>query len=423
MKASISKSEIKGRVTAPSSKSYTIRAVMCAALACGESEIRRPLSSDDTEAALKVLSQIGVHSYRTNPPEADWFVTGGTFRQPELDLFCSDSAATLRFMTAICTLVPGRCRLVPGTSLSRRPAGPLLEALKQLGVSCSQDKTGAVTVVGGKLKGGTTELPGNVSSQYVSALLLISPLAESGMNMRLTTPLESQPYVLMTIDCLKRFGIKVTYSPDLRQFNTSPQTYASARYNVEGDWSSASYLLALGALSGEIQVRNLNPKSLQGDRLILDLLRDMGAAIQIAGNSVTVKKSSLTGICADLSDSIDLLPTLAVLAAGARGVSQFDGIARARLKESNRVTAVSEGLSRMGIAVTEKENRLNIIGGIPKGALIDSQGDHRIAMAFGILGTAVGNTVIKSAECVTKTYPEFWDVLKKVGGKVTINGQ
>ncbi len=421
MKVSIHKSKIKGKVIAPSSKSYTLRGLMCAALAKGESEIIHPLSSDDTEAALKVLSQVGVGVHQERD---SWRVNGGNFHQPATDLFCGESATTLRFMTAICSLIPGKCRLVPGPSLARRPVRPLIQALRQLGVNCSsQGEVAPVIVDGGRLKGGVTELPGNISSQFVSALLFISPLADEGVTIRLTTPLESKPFVLMTLDCLAKFGIKVEYSQDLREFKVSKQVYKPTKYRVEGDWSSASYLLALGALSGEVEVENLNPESWQGDKIILNLLRDMGALVKVDKNSVTISRSRLNAIRADLSDCIDLLPTMAVLAASADGVSELVGIERGRIKESNRVSAVREGLERMGIKVQEERNRLIITGSRPKGSVIDSKGDHRIAMAFSLLGSVAGETIINDAECVSKTYPQFWDVLRSIGGEVKINGE
>ena len=413
MKISVYKSEVKGKVRAPSSKSYVIRGLMCAALAKGESQIINPLNSDDTVAALHVLRQVGVQVQQ----QADlWSVTGGSFHQPGSDLFCSDSAATLRFMMALCSLVPGQCRLVAGPSLSSRSVKPLVQALRQLGVAVScQDEVAPVVVSGGRLRGGVVELPGDISSQFISALLFIAPLAEDDVTIRLTTPLESKPYVLMTLDCLEEFGIKVESSPDLTEFRVSRQAYKPAKYRVEGDWSSASYLLAQGAISGEVTVENLNPQSLQGDKVILDFLNDMGALVSLDGDLVTVKKARLKAIRADLSDCIDLLPTMAILAAVADGVSQFVGISRARLKESNRVSALREGLERMGVNVIEENDRLIITGSKPKGAVIDTKEDHRIAMAFGILGSVTGETVIEQAECVAKTFPEFWSILQSIG--------
>ena len=420
MRASISKSEITGKVVAPSSKSYTIRGLMCAALAKGESEIIHPLSSDDTEAAIDVLSKVGVG---VRKEEDLWRINGGNFHQPDTGLFCGESAATLRFMTAICSLIPGKCRLTSAPSLSKRPIKPLLQALGQLGVDCAyRDEDSSVIVEGGRLKGGAVELPGDISSQFVSALLFISPFAEEGVIIKLTTPLESKPYVLMTLECLQRFGVKVEASEDFREFEILKRTYKPAKYKIEGDLSSTSYLLALGAVCGEVEVENLNPKSLQGDKMILNFLRDMGAGVEVNENSVVVRKSRLSAIRADLSDCIDLLPTMAVLAAVASGVSEFIGIERARLKESNRVSAVREGLERMGIKVGEERDKLAVTGSMPKGSVIDSKGDHRIAMAFSILGSAVGETIIDGAECVSKTFPQFWDILKSIGGEVKING-
>ncbi len=421
MKVSIAKTDIMGRVKAPSSKSYTVRGLMCAALAGGESRVLGPLSSDDTEAAVDVLSKIGVGVHQE---EHVWQVVGDNFREPGTDLFCRDSAATLRFMTAICSLVTGSCRLVAGPSLAKRPVKPLVETLRQLGVKVScQGDVAPVVVEGGGLKGGVAELPGDISSQFVSALLLVSPFAKEGVEIRLTTQLESRPYVLMTLECLQNFGIKVEVSKDLSRYEIEKQIYKPAEYHVEGDWSSASYLLVLGAISGEVTVENLNTESLQGDRMILNYLMDMGASVNIGKTSITVKRSRLKSIQADLTDCIDLLPTMAVLAAVAEGVSEFTGVERARIKESNRVLAVKEGLERMGVKVMDERDKLTIIGSKPRGANIDPKNDHRIAMAFGVLGTAVGGTLIEDSECVSKTFPQFWDVLKSIGGEVKIDGE
>ena len=420
MKVTIEKSDIGGRVTAPPSKSYTIRSLMCAALARGESQIVNPLYADDTEAAVRVLGNIGVKVARAKDL---WRVSGGNFRQPDADLYCGDSAATLRFMTAICSVVPGRCRLTAGASLARRPVEPLVKALEQLGVDCSSNGGVAPVVVnGGRLRGGETELPGDVSSQFVSALLLVSPLAEEGMRIRLTTPLESKPYVAMTLDGMAKFGAKVEFSEKMDDFRTSPQEYQPSRYEVEGDWSSASYFLALGAVSDGVEIENLNPESLQSDKVMLAFLSQMGAEAAISPNKISVRGSKLKTLRVDLSDCIDLLPTLAVLAAVAEGTSKLEGIGRARLKESNRVVAVREGLQQMGVKVVEEKDRLLITGSCVKGAVIDSRNDHRIAMAFSILGTLAGNTTINNAECVHKTFPEFWDILESIGGRLKING-
>ena len=413
MQISVYKSEVKGKTRAPSSKSYAIRALVCAALATGESEIANPLSSDDTDALLNVLSQVGI---RVQQKGNLWSVSGGSLHQPDGNLFCGESAATLRSMTALCALIPGRCRLVAGPSLARRPVKPLAEALRRLGVDVTcNGELAPVVVEGGRLKGGVTELPGNISSQFVSALLFISPLADGDVTVRLTTPLESKSYILMTLDCLRKFGIEVESSPDLTEFKVLRQAYKPAKYRVESDWSSASYLL-------ELTIENLNPESLQGGKIILNFLKDMGASVFVEKDSVTVRRSRLSAIRADLSDCIDLLPTMAVLAAVARGTSEFTGVSRARLKESNRVAAVREGLENMGIKITEERDKLTVTGAEPRASVIDTKGDHRIAMAFGILGSVASGTIIDGAECVSKTFPEFWNVVKSLGVRWSYNG-
>jgi 3-phosphoshikimate 1-carboxyvinyltransferase len=406
MRISISKSDIKGTVQAPPSKSYTIRGLMCAGLAKGHSEIRNPLSSDDTAVACQVLGQIGV---RIRPNQNAWQIEGDNFRVPSGDLFCGDSAATLRFMSAIGSLVPGPSRLTAGASLAKRPVKILVEALKQWGVEIScLGELPPVIVNGGGLLGGLTELPGDISSQYVSALLLVAPLAGKKAAIRLTTPLESRPYVFMTLEALSRFGIRTG----------QPQDYRPCVYPVEGDWSSASYLLGMGAAAGEMRVGNLNLQSLQGDRAIVGLLKEMGASIEEAGDAVTIKTGQLRAVRADVNDCIDLLPTLAVLAALASGNSEFTGIQRARLKESDRIAALREGLGKAGIRVEEKLDLLTVRGGRPTEAVIDSKSDHRIAMAFSLMGVVAGGITIEGAECVSKTYPEYWKTLRNLGVKL-----
>jgi 3-phosphoshikimate 1-carboxyvinyltransferase len=444
MKIKIEKSDIKGRVTIPSSKSMTIRALFCAALSMGESEVINPLVSDDTNAAAHVLTQIGVGITR----EKDvWQVTGGKFRVPKEPLDCGESATTLRFMTAVMSLIPGEHKLMGGPMLMKRPVRSLTEALGKLGVKVSTEgkTTPPATVKGGTFKGGNTEIAGNISSQFVSALLLIAPFTKQEVTIKLTTPLTSRPYVLMTLWCLKKFGINVRTTWD--GFVVKRQRYQPARLKIEGDWSSASYFLALGAISeAGVQLDNLKTASLQGDRVMLDFLRNMGALVRVTGDSVTVSKDKLRAITADLSDCIDLLPAMAMLAALANGESVFIGIGRARIKESNRVSNIKEGLQKFGIQVSDNEDRLSIIGmqtpaktddegsetsteeksaeevsvetKEPVEIEIDSHGDHRLAMAFAMMGAALGKVTIEGAECVTKTFPDFWELFAKVGGEI-----
>jgi 3-phosphoshikimate 1-carboxyvinyltransferase len=249
-------------------------------------------------------------------------------------------------------------------------------------------------------------------------LLFISPLAEQNAKIVLTSSLESAPYVMMTLECMRKFGIRVRYSDYSREFEAFPQEYKPAQYKVEGDWSSASYLLGLGAAAGETKVENVSLRSLQGDKAIVALLRDMGASVDVGYDYIKVKKNKLKAVKANLTDCIDLLPTVAVLASIAQGTSEFFGFQRARLKESDRIAAVKEGLERTGIKVIEEPDRLIIAGGKPQPATIDSKNDHRIAMAFSLLGAANGGITIEGAECVAKTFPGYWDVMRSLGVKL-----
>ena len=413
MQIKIRPSLIKGQVVAPSSKSYTHRALVCSALAKGESKIISPLNSDDTEATMELLEKIGVGIH---VKEDSWEVNGGQLHQPEGDLFCRDSGTTMRFMTAICSLVNGTCRLRGGSSLSKRPIKPLIDGLKQLGVECTSEKGFPPVIVKGGLLGGQTKIPGDISSQFISALLLVTPLAKEDVTLILTTPLESKPYVKMTTDAQKDFGIEIDTSEDLSEFWVKKQTYKPTNYKVEGDWSSSAFLLAAGVLAGEIEIHNLNVDSLQADREILNALKIMGAKIISKNSNIELKKSELEALEFDVSDCPDLFPILTVLCSIAKGESRLKGIKRLRIKESDRIAAMKEGLVRMNVNVVENGNSFIIKNSKPVGAFIDPKNDHRIAMAFAVLSlVAEGETIIQDAECVSKSFPDFWGVMKHLG--------
>ena len=420
MKAAIDNSQPQGAVTAPASKSYTIRSLFCAALSAGTSRIRNPLVADDTEAAVSVLEGLGAEVDRSGP---EWTVSGGDLAAPRRKLDCRQSAATLRFLTPVCAMLPGVSHVVFDPALGRRPKKPLLDILSQLGVSSELSGTHLnIYGRGGQPASAEITLPGDISSQFISGLLLAAPLARDGLRLRLDSPAESREYIRMTIECLSRFGIAVEAGADLTEFTVKPQAYQPADYTVEGDWSSASYFLGLGALAGRITVSGLIKDSFQADRFMLNCLRSLGADVGTAGDgSLTVSRSPLNWIEADLNEAIDLLPTVACLCAAAEGRSVLSGLGRARLKESDRVAAVAENLLRMNVPVIEETDRLIIEGGHMRGAVVDAFGDHRIAMAFAMLASVCGDTVIEGAECVGKTYPGFWEDYRQAGGKVDLS--
>lgn len=417
MNMTIHPSTASGSVAAPPSKSMTHRALILAALARGRSRIRNPLTADDTEATASVLQRLGVGLDRGE----EWVVDGGEPHAPDGELHCRGSGTTLRFMAAICALVDGECQLTGGPSLSSRPVGPLLDALGQLGVSSdSRGGLPPVTIRGtGRIGGGEARLPGDVSSQFVSALLAVAPLAEAPVEITLTTRLESRLYVAMTMDAMRAFGVEAEASADMRRLTAPLKPYRAATVTVEGDWSSAAYPLAAGALGGEVTVKGLNPDSSQADKAILPLLIGMGARTSTSTDAVKVTPSGLRGVEADLSDCPDLFPVVSALCAAAEGESRLTGLARLRLKESDRVAAMAEGLTRMGAEIRYDADSATIRGGPLRGAEVDPWGDHRIAMSLAVLALhAGGETTIRDAGCVSKSYPGFWGDLSAIGGRV-----
>jgi 3-phosphoshikimate 1-carboxyvinyltransferase len=395
----------------------THRALTLAALARGRSRIRNPLTADDTEATASVLQKLGVKMARGG----EWVVDSGDLRAPVGELHCGESGTTLRFMAAMCALVDGECHLTGGPSLSSRPVGPLLDALTQLGVgSGSRGGLPPVTIRGtGKIGGGEARLPGDVSSQFVSALLAVAPLAEAPVEIILTTKLESRPYVAMTMDAMRAFGVEAEASADMRRLTAPLGPYRAATVTVEGDWSSAAYPLAAGALSGEVTVKGLNPDSSQADKAILPLLSGMGARTSTSTDAIKVNSSGLRGIEADLSDCPDLFPIVSALCAAADGESRLTGLRRLGLKESDRVAAMAEGLTRMGAGIRYDADSAVIRGGPLRGAEVDPWGDHRIAMSLAVLALhAEGETTIRDAGCVSKSYPGFWGDLAAIGGRL-----
>ncbi|UCD44472.1 MAG: 3-phosphoshikimate 1-carboxyvinyltransferase [Candidatus Bathyarchaeota archaeon] len=395
----------------------THRALICSALAHGVSNIHAPLISDDTEATARVLRKLGVD---ISVEDGLWVVRGGELRGPGSELFCGESGTTLRFMSAVCSTVEGECHLTGGPSLSGRPVEPLMESLRQLGVDCeSSDGTPPVVVKGkGGLRSGSVRIRGDVSSQFISALLLVAPLGDGETDIRVTTPLESKPYVAMTIDAQRAFGVDVDSSEDMRDFKVDSQSYKPTDFRIEGDWSSAAFMLASGALAGEVTIGCLSRQSRQADMEIINILGAMGIELSWSGDAVTAEKTELRGIDWDLSDSPDLFPIVTCLGAAASGRSVLRGLGRLRFKESDRIEAMVSNLVRMGVEVRQSGDIVEIKGGTPRGAVVDPHGDHRIAMALAVLGlVADGETAVLDAECVSKSYPGFWEDFVSLGAE------
>ena len=412
---------LKGEMCAPPSKSYTHRAIIAASLAEGRSHIRSPLYADDTIVTIEACKSFGVSIIQS---ETELNITGSSeLKTPAKGIDCGDSASTIRFLTPVAALTRGRTVLDGSAGLRRRPIGPLVNALGKLGVQCtSNNGFPPVTVFGGGLRGGRTSLVGDVSSQFVTGLLFACPLAEGDTEVVLTTPLESKPYVRLTIAILRSHGIEVDASRGLRRFNIpGKQRYMSRDHEVPGDFSAAAFLLAAAAMTNsDVVVKGLSLN--QPDSEIVNILAKMGASVEVKGDSVRVSSRKLRGIDIDARDIPDLVPICAALACVSEGTTHIFGAKRLRIKESDRLSAISSELLKMGGYVVEEAEELIIKGpSVLYGATIDPHGDHRIAMACAIAGLrARGKTKILEAECVDKSYPGFFEDLERLGAKVHV---
>jgi len=413
----VRRSSLHGSLRAPSSKSYTHRALFCAALARGESTLHSPLICDDTLASAEALSKLGV---TTQWEEGNAHVSGlRELRKPSSEIHCGESGTTLRFMTAVCATTPHDAHISGGPSLLRRPVGDLALALQKLGARCSCDHGCPPVHVRGPIKGGSVEIPGNVSSQYVSALLLAAPLAKIRVEVAVGGRLESKSYVGMTLEMQRKFAVHVDAADDLGRLGSEPQEYMPSDVEIEGDWSSAAYLLAATTIAGEkVNVDGLAPETHQADRHMLRIIEKMSGRANVKSGCVTVERSQLKPVEVDVADCPDLFPAVCVLCAVADGISTITGTRRLRIKESDRVLAMSNGLKRMGIETRQSENSFTIRGGTLRDAIIDPNRDHRIAMAFAALGLRTDEATILDAECVRKSYPSFWQDLQCLGADV-----
>ena len=408
---------LNGVVTAPASKSYTIRAVLSALLAEGTSKIRDPLFSLDTKAAMDVCGKLGGRVRKTDDG-IDVDGVAGKIKNPGSTLDTLNSGTTIRISTAIASLSRDRIQLTGDESIRSRPIQPLADALAQLGVKVSTTNGRPPLEVQGPLRGGKCSIRGDVSSQFISGLLMASPYALKDTAISITTEMKSKPYVDLTLNMLRLFKIKVKNSRYQNFIVPSGQVYEATEYTVEGDYSSAAFILAAAALTeSKVTVKNLFKDSLQADKKIVEIIKEMGAKIDLKKDSVTVRGGSqLHGIRVDLSDSPDLLPITAVLGAFADGETVIYNTEHARLKECDRIKAMYTELKKMKADVVEKKDGLVLKGGRLQGAIIDSWKDHRIVMAMAVAGLkAEGDTKIADAEVAAVTFPNFVELMEELG--------
>ncbi len=422
--AVVRESVIDGAVRAPPSKSFTQRAVACALISEGRTEILGPSTSDDGRVAARIAKSLGA---RIKTGNGGWLVDPPSRPEaPEEVVDCGGSATSMRIFTAIAALSEGATVLTGDESLRRRPVGELLEAMNALGARCFSTKHNGlppVVVEGGGFRGGDVSIRGDVSSQYISALIVACTRGDSGTSIQVIGNLESSDYVRMSIDVLRQFGGAAFPDFDAKRFIIpGRQSLKGCRFVVEGDYSSAAFIIAAGALAGNASVTGLNPRTSQGDRRLLEIIGRMGGTVSVEGGAVTSLRDRLRGIEVDCSEVPDLVPVLGVLATQAEGVTVLRKTGRLRIKESDRVEGLVSMINKFG-GIARVDGQDIIIKGPTRmnGTEIDPKGDHRLAMAAAVAGLiAKGETVIHNAGCVSKSYPSFFSDLKSLGAGVEV---
>ncbi|NLZ18102.1 MAG: 3-phosphoshikimate 1-carboxyvinyltransferase [Desulfobulbaceae bacterium] len=407
---------IDASITVPGSKSLSQRALLAAALGEGESLLRDPLDSEDTQLLSAALRAFGVQVDCTDA--RCWRVRGlgGRLQRPSAPLYLGNNGTATRLLTSIAGLASGTVHITGDERMAERPIAPLISALQGWGVVIKSDLDNGcppLTIKGQGIRGGATELRAGQSSQYLSSLLLVAPYAQERAEIRVAGKLYSRPYVDMTLAVMREFGAEVEANSELTHFVIPRGAYQARDYAIEGDASSASYFFAAAAIcNGQVRVENLPLPSLQGDARFLELLEHMGCTIRRESHGVSVQGiAELRAVEADMGDMPDVAPTLAVVAAFANGISSIRNIAHLRVKESDRVSAVVAELRRLGVEVREEEDAMHIHGrggsGL-HGARIQTYNDHRIAMSFALAGLRISGVEIEDELCVVKSFPDFW---------------
>lgn len=411
------KSEIEGKVSPPPSKSYTHRALIAASFS-ERSRIKNPLLSEDTLATINGCRTLGADIWRSN---REWEIRGVDEIRSEGYFYFANSGTTLRFFIALLSLSKsGRFSVLDGdSSLRARPNRELALALIDLGAKIYGDKDyRAPLKVKGIAKGGEIQINAP-SSQFVSALLFSLPLARVPSCLKIGE-IKSRPYIDITLDVLEKSGIEIIADGN-NYFIQGEQNYSLRKFHVPADFSSASYLIAAALLAGELKLVNLF-ESRQGDRRIVDICREMGGDIKWKKDEgiIKVRKSSLKGVDIDASDIPDLVPTIAVLAAVAEGETRIYNAEHLRIKEIDRIDGIVRNLRALGVDAEPKKDGVVIKGGKKEfSGIVNSYGDHRMALAFSLLGL-LGKVKCVNAEVVSVSYPQYFDVLKLLGAEISI---
>ena len=402
---------LQATVTVPGSKSYTNRALLIAGLTDGECRLEKPLVSDDTKYMIRALKAFGVSVQEGK----DVFIvsgSGGKLSTPKEDIFIGNAGTAMRFLTTFSALAPGKTRLDGDERMRQRPLADLLDCLTQMGVkavSANDNGCPPIDIAGGEVPGGDIQLAGDKSSQYLTSILLSAPYFKDDTCIHIQGDLTSKSYADITLDIMKTFGVHVD-NESYQRFKVKAGDYYKAQtYQVESDWSSASYFLAAAAVTGgEVTLTDINPHSVQGDAQFTSVLEKMGCRVEKKANALHIKGNPLRGITINMNNMPDAVQTLAVIALFAEGETVIEGIGNLRIKETDRISALANELTRLGAGVEAGEDFLIIRPGDYKGAEVETYDDHRMAMSFAVAGLKIPGVRIKDPKCVEKSFPDFF---------------
>lgn len=417
---------ISGEVRLPGSKSLSNRALLLASLARGTTRLTNLLKSEDTQRMISALIQLGVH-LELNSDETQCTVTGnaGLFNPPtEQRFFMGNAGTAIRPLTAVLALINGNWEIDGDDYMRKRPIHHLVNALRQLGTPVTYlGETGCppIKVEGGLLEGGEVSVSGDVSSQFLTALLMSLPLAGQDSMIRVKGQQVSKPYIKLTLDCMSRFGVEVESDDQNYQVKGQQQYQSPGDYLIEGDASSASYFLGAAAVAGNIKIHGLGRKSVQGDLAFVDVLEKMGAKVKKLDQTVEVSKGQLTAVDIDLNHIPDAAMTVAILALFAKGTTSIRNVYNWRVKETDRMTAMQTELRKLGAEVETGHDYIRIT---PPDKLnettIDTYGDHRMAMCFSLAALGGVPVTINDPDCTAKTFPDYFDVLTSISRKSAV---
>lgn len=413
---------LSGEIKIPPSKSYVHRAVICAALSRGICKISPVALSEDIRATISCANALGAKCSIENDVLTVDARKFGTVKEAVLD--CGESGSTLRFFIPIAAAIGADCTFTGRGRLPSRPIGIYLDSLPKFGVKCISHG-GLPLHISGKLTSGRYELPGNVSSQFITGFLLALPLLDGDSDIILTTPMESAGYIDITLEVMSKFGISILRTENGYKIHGG-QSYSASSYQTEGDWSQAAFFLCAGAINGSVGVHGLSDNSVQGDRAVADILKSFGADIIMENGAVTASHSELNACEIDAAQIPDLVPVLAVTAALCSGTTIIRNCERLRIKESDRLRAIANAINTIGGKAQETQDSLIIHGvkrftGCAEGETVDGCNDHRILMSMAIAACGCsGEITVSDAMSINKSYPDFYTDYNSLGGKANV---